>query len=58
MTSFKPVTGDALNAFDKETIELFTKRDHDPRLSYLLTSIPRRERHDLPVIVDGENTLM
>ena len=55
MSSFKPVTGDALNNFDAETIELYKRRINDPRLSYVLTTIPRRERNNIPVVVDTEN---
>ena len=49
---FKPVTGEALNDFDDETKELYSKKTHDPRLSYVLAAMPRRNRHNLPVIVD------
>ena len=52
---FKQVKGDALNNFDEETIELYKKRQNDPRLSYVYAVIPRPERNNLPVIVDGTN---
>ena len=52
---FKPVTGEALNDFDDETKELYSKKTHDPRLSYVLSVMPRRNRHNLPVIVDTDN---
>ena len=50
---FKPVTD--TSGYDAETVELYKKRDNDPRLSYVLAAIPRRERHNLPVVVDAEN---
>ena len=52
---FKPVSGEALNQFDEETRELYSKKTHDPRLSYILSVIPRKNRYNLPVIVDAEN---
>ena len=52
---FKPVTGEALNEFDEETRELYSKKTHDPRLSYVLSVIPRKNRYNLPVIVDTDN---
>mgnify|MGYP000344599965 FL=1 len=52
---FKPVTGSDLEQFDAETRELYTIRQNDPRLSYILSVVPRRERHNLPVIVDSSN---
>ena len=51
---FKPVTGDALNAFDPETIELFRKRETDPGLTAELMQLPRRARHHMPIYVDKE----
>ena len=55
MSTFKPVRGDALKDFDSETIELYSRRHNDPRLSYILSTVPRRERNNLPVIVDTDN---
>ena len=52
---FKPVKGDALQNYDAETIELYKKRDNDPRLSYVLSVVARPARNNLPVIVDGKN---
>ena len=52
---FKPVTSDELNTFDEETRSLYSKRANDPRLSYVLATVPRRERHNLPVIVDTDD---
>ena len=51
---FKPVTGDALNNFDPETIELFRRRETDPVTTSQLMSLPRRARHHLPIYVDKE----
>ena len=51
---YKPVTGDALNAFDPETIELFRKRETDPGLTAELMQLPRRARHHMPIFVDKE----
>ena len=51
---FKPVTGDGLNAFDPETIELFRKRESDERLTADLMQLPRRARHHMPIYVDKE----
>ena len=53
--SFKPVIGDALKEFDQETINLYAKKENDPRLSYILSTIPRRDRHNLPVTVSTDN---
>ena len=53
--AFKSVTGADLANFDEETQNLFRKRENDPRLSYVLSVLPRRNRHNLPVIVDCEN---
>ena len=52
---FKPVQGADLDKFDDETRELYSKKTHDPRLSMVLSVIPRPNRHNLPVIVDAEN---
>ena len=52
---FKPVSGADLSQFDDETRELYSKRSTDPRLSYVLSVVPRPNRMNLPVIVDGEN---
>ena len=52
---FKPVAGADLNQFDDETRELYSKRSTDPRLSYVLSVVPRPNRMNLPVVVDGEN---
>ena len=52
---FKPVSGDALNNFDPETIELYRRRQADPKETSLLMSLQRRARHHLPVYVDKEN---
>ena len=52
---FKPVTGADLDKFDDETKALFSKKTHDPRLSMVLSVIPRPNRHNLPVVVDTEN---
>ena len=51
---FKPVTGSDLSSFDSETQELYKKRENDPRLSYALAVIPRRTRHNLPVVVNSK----
>ena len=56
--SFKIVQGDALKDFDAETRALFAKRENDERLSYVLAAVPRRERHNLPVMVDENNSYM
>ena len=53
--AFKPVTGEQLKDFDEETRSLYARRENDPRLSYVLSVIARRERHNLPVVVDSEN---
>ena len=52
---FKPVTGADLNNFDAETINLYRKRDHDPRISFGLRNLTRRSRNYLPVVVDEKN---
>ena len=52
---FKPVRGKDLEEFDEETRQLYSVRQNDPRLSYVLSVVPRRERHNLPVIVDSTN---
>ena len=52
---FKPVQGADLDKFDQETRDLYAKQTHDPRLSMVLSVIPRPNRHNLPVIVDSEN---
>ena len=52
---FKPVKDDELNNFDDETRELYTRRHHDPRISYQLAVAIRRNRHNLPIVVDQEN---
>ena len=52
---FKPVTGSDLDKYDQETIDLFTKKQNDPRLSMVLSVIPRPNRFNLPVVVDTEN---
>ena len=44
-----------LDKFDAETRELYSKKANDPRLSMVLSVIPRPNRHNLPVIVDSEN---
>ena len=51
---FKPVTGDALNAFDPETIELFRKRESDEQTTLALMQAPRRARHHMPIFIDKE----
>ena len=51
---FKPVSGDALNNFDPETIELFRKRDSDEQTTVALMQAPRRARHHLPIYIDKE----
>ena len=56
--SFTPISGSDLNQFDDETRSLYSLRTHDPRLSYTLAIIPRRNRHNLPVVVDQENPLI
>ena len=48
---FKPVTADQLSNYDEETIDLYTKRVNDDRLTWLLATVPRRQRHNLPVEV-------
>ena len=49
---FKPVTADQLSQFDQETIDLYRKRESDPRLTYALSITHRgRQRHNLPVLV-------
>ena len=53
--AFKPVSGDQLSRFDAETIDLYRKRENDPRLSFVLATIPRRNRHNMPVEVDASN---
>ena len=52
---FKAVKGDALQNYDQETIELYKKRENDPRLSYVLAVVARPARNNLPVTVDGKN---
>ena len=52
---FKQVKGEALQNYDEETIELYKKRENDPRLSYVLSVVARPARNNLPVIVDGKN---
>ena len=49
---FKPVYGDELAKFDPETIELYRRRQTDPKTTYELLHIQRRSRHHLPIIVD------
>ena len=56
--AFKPVAGEELKQFDAETRALFARRENDPRLSYVLATTVRRERHNLPVIVDENNGWM
>lgn len=50
---FTPVRD--LSGFDEETIDLYKKRVNDPRTSYLLSTVPRRNRHNLPVVCDTAN---
>ena len=52
---FKAVTGSGLDAFDEETRELYKKRTNDPRLSYMMSVAPRKQRNHLPVLVETEN---
>ena len=52
---FKPVSGADLDKFDQETRDLYSKQTNDPRLSMVLSVVPRPNRHNLPVIVDSEN---
>ena len=52
---FKPVAGEALNNFDEETRDLYSIKTHDPRVSYILSVVPRKQRFNLPVIVDSKN---
>ena len=56
--SFTPVRGAELNEYDDETRQLYSLRTHDHRLSYALATIPRRNRHNLPVVVNQENPMM
>ena len=56
--SFTPVRGADLDQYDDETRSLYSIRTHDPRLSYALAIVPRRNRHNLPVVVDQENHLI
>ena len=51
---FKVVKGKDLENYDEETRDLFRRRTHDPRCSYLFKVLPRRNRHNLPVIVESE----
>ena len=37
---------------------MYSVRTHDPRLSYALATIPRRSRHNLPVVVDQSNPMI
>ena len=53
--SFVAIKGDDLDQFDEETRALYGVRTHDPRISYVLASAVRRNRHNLPVVVDSEN---
>ena len=39
---FKPVAGEALNNFDEETRDLYSIKTHDPRVSYILSVVPRK----------------
>ena len=48
---FKPVTSDQLSQYDSETIELYKKRESDPRLSYILSVTLRKQRHNMPVLI-------
>ena len=52
---FKAVTGADLQNYDSETRDLYAKRHNDPRLSYVLSVVPRRQRHNFPVYVADEN---
>ena len=52
---FKPVRGADLDNFDEETKSLYARRENDPRLSYVLSTIVRKNRHSLPVVVDENN---
>ena len=44
-----------MGQFDEETIDLYSKRHSDPRLSYILSIVPRRQRHNFPVMVSGDS---
>ena len=50
---FKPVTD--FSQYDDETVQLYAKRENDPRLSYALSVMVRKGRNQLPVYVDGTN---
>ena len=41
--------------FDDETVDLFKKRQNDPRLNYVLSIARRPNRHNLPVVVSTED---
>lgn len=52
---FKPVQGSALEKFDVETRELYSKRQNDPRLTRSLLCLPRTARNNLPVVASPDN---
>ena len=45
---FKPVTD--FSQYDQETVNLYSKRPNDPRLTYILSACPRKGRHNFPVL--------
>lgn len=55
---FKPVAGDQLEQFDPETRELFSRRYHEPRVTFALMNFPRRARQHLPFYIDRSNELV
>uniref|UniRef100_A0A7S3FUS3 Uncharacterized protein n=1 Tax=Strombidium rassoulzadegani TaxID=1082188 RepID=A0A7S3FUS3_9SPIT len=54
MSMFKEVQGSELSNYDQETIDLYRKRENDPRVSLLLKHTPRPWRHNLSVEVEGK----
>ena len=52
---FKAVTGTDLHQYDSETQDLYKKRENDPRLTYVLSTVPRRARHNMPVLTSDDN---
>ena len=49
---FKPVSGAELSKFDAETIQMYRRRDNDPRLNAALLNLPRRARNHLPIVTN------
>ena len=55
---FKPVSGNELSQFDKQTRELFRMRESDPRLTEALLTLPRTTRNYVPVLAHEGNAFV